>query len=241
MDRALVSYDKGNRVRLSEEEVAHLVRVRRARPGTLFEGIDGSGRILLCRLQRSASGWYGEILQEIVRQSESQLAVRLAQALVKKDKFEWILQKATELGVTELVPLQTARSEIRLSDSRETRKMQRWERIVAEAVKQCGRSRIPRLHPPVLLGEFLESPDDSLCFVLDKEQGQPLRAFLARQEPPRCCTVLVGPEGGWDATERNLFTGRQLPRISLGPRILRAETAPLAILSILQYEWGDLS
>ncbi len=109
MYRALIHLNEQGRVVLPEDELHHLVRVRRARRGDRFLGLDGNGRVYLCRLERAREGWYGSVLEELEEHGASALRVTLAQALIKKNKFEWVLQKATEIGVSEIVPLITVR------------------------------------------------------------------------------------------------------------------------------------
>lgn len=240
--RVFLKHLEDERVILPEEEIHHLVRVRRCREGTHFEAIDsGSGKVYLCRLQKGGQGWHGELLQEIDYPAEPSLKVTLAQALIKKDHFEWVLQKAVELGVASIVPLLTERTEIRLDQRREEKKLIRWNRILAEAVKQCGRTHQPVLSEPVELDRFLQEVTGEPLLVLDEAGEVSFKTFLQDQRNLKSCSIVVGPEGGWSDRDRSEFIDRGLPRLRLGHRILRAETAPLAALAILQYEYGDLA
>ena len=171
---------------------------------------------------------------------ESDLRVILGQALLKKDKFELVIQKATELGVTEIVPLVTERTEIRLDDFKTERRMKRWKRILMEAVKQTGLTSVPELSPPVSLEKFLSAKSASLQFFLDENQGMSLGDSIGENQRHSSCLTVVGPEGGWDGQDRQIFGEHRLVPVHLGPRTLRSETTPLVILSILQYELGDL-
>jgi 16S rRNA (uracil1498-N3)-methyltransferase len=224
-----------------EDELHHLVRVRRARRGDRFLGLDGNGKVYLCRLERAREGWYGSVLEELEKQGTSALQVTLAQALIKKSKFEWVLQKATEIGVSEIVPLITVRTQLRLNPEREETRMKRWRKILLEAVKQCGRPHVPKLAHPIALEGFLDGASAELKLVLDEKGEFSLKELLRENQQVTSCLVIVGPEGGWDETDRELFRQKKVPSVSLGARILRAETAPVTILSILQYELGDLS
>ena len=241
MYRALIHLNEQGRVVLPEDELHHLVRVRRAREGDRFLGLDGKGKVYLCRLEQAREGWYGSVLEELKEHGASALRVTLAQALIKKNKFEWVLQKATEIGVSEIVPLITVRTELRLSPEREETRMKRWRKILLEAVKQCGRPHVPELAHPIALEEFLERAEAGLKLVLDEKGGCSLKELIQENRQAISCLVIVGPEGGWDETDRLLFRKKEVPSVSLGARILRAETAPVTILSILQYELGDLS
>ena len=136
-DAFIETFDRGE-VCLAQDEVCHLVLVRRAKAGGSFLGLDGKRNMLLCRPQCNNLVWSGLIIKEIDQRMESHLRVTLGQALLKKDKFEFVIQKATELRVTEIVPLKTKRTEIRLDDCKTERRMKRWERTPMEAVKQAG-------------------------------------------------------------------------------------------------------
>lgn len=241
MYRALIHLNEQGRVVLPEDELHHLVRVRRSREGDRFLGLDGNGKVYLCRLEQAREGWYGSVLEELEEPGTSFLQVTLAQALIKKSKFEWVLQKATEIGVSEIVPLITVRTELRLNPEREETRMKRWRKILLEAVKQCGRPHVPKLAHPIALEEFLDGAAAELKLVLDEKGEFSLKDLIQENRQATSCLVIVGPEGGWDETDRLLFRQKKIPSVSLGARILRAETAPVTILSILQYELGDLS
>ena len=240
MHRVMVQKVDENRVVLPEEEAHHLVRVLRARPGETFLGLDGMGKLYLCRLEREPEQWVGRVVKEVVEERESPLKVILAQTIGKKDRFEWVIQKAVELGAAEIVPLISYHSKVKLNQERAERRVQRWRKIVLEAVKQSRRSRIPKLTCPVLLSEFVSKAPGSFRFVLDEAGGSDLKGLINRYRHADSCLVFVGPEGGWDERDRKRFQEHQIPAASLGPRILRTETAPVAVLSILQYELGDL-
>jgi 16S rRNA (uracil1498-N3)-methyltransferase len=120
--------------------------------------------------------------------------------------------------------------------------MKRWRRIVIDAFKQSGRSYLPVLHEPVKLSDCLEKWQADLTLVLDEAGKANLRDVIASgRAGQKTCLFFVGPEGGWDERDRELFDIRKIPRVGLGQRILRTETAPVALLAILQYEMGDLA
>lgn len=229
------------RAHLADDEAHHLVRVRRFSEGDLFEATDGKGRRCLCRLQRDGAIWFGKVLEEVESHSESPFRIVLAQALLKSDKFEWVLQKATELGVAEIAPIVTKRTEVKLDPRRTAGKLNRWRRILVEAVKQCGRSRVPALSEPVQLHEFVATPRALPLWALDEEASESLSQLFRRGSRPSGVVALVGPEGGWDPDDRRILGQAAAVSVRLGPRILRAETAPVAFLSILQHLYGDLS
>ncbi len=242
MARVLIHLLEDGRVLLPKEELHHLVRVRRLKAGDHFEALDlNNEKVYRCRLSKEGGRWHGLILDTLEAEPEPLLEITLAQALIKKDKFEWVIQKATELGVAEIIPILTYRTEIRLDEKREQRKLQRWSKILAAAVKQCGRSRLPLLRPPVPLATLLTERTDELRIALDEAADLPLRQVLGSCDSLKTCILFIGPEGGWDDRDRDLFAAAQVHSVGLGPRIMRTETASVAALSVLQYELGDFS
>lgn len=240
MLRVLIESIEGDRAFMAPAEVAHLVRVRRAKVGTWFEGVTGAGIKVLCRLDREEGTWFGRIETEVADSAESPIRITLALSLLKKDNFELALQKAVELGVAAILPVISQRTEIRLDDRRQEKKVDRWARIVEEAVKQCGRSRIPSLVPPLPLAEAIERSKGQPAIMLDEEGELTLDDALGNTAPLRDLTLFIGPEGGWDEIDRRRFQQANIRRVKLGPRILRAETAVIAVLAIIQYQLGDM-
>lgn len=241
MNRVFVRNVNGSRADISREELHHLVSVLRTKPGDIFEGVTGGDFRYRCRLDEDNDGYYGEVIGEIGHNDESPLKLELAAALIKREKFELILQKATELGVNRIVPLNTARTEIRLDSRREEKKMERWKRIISEAVKQCGRNKVPILEHSMDLEAYLGSTGERKCFVLDEDCSEPVRKVLRALAGNDSLSVMIGPEGGWADEERLLMKRfSNLARAGLGPRVLRAETASVAALAVIQYELGDL-
>ena len=240
MRRLLIDEVEGSKAFLNENELHHLTRVLRAREGDFFEGVDGQGNKYRCELHKESGRWYGEILGSVEETCESPIRITLAQALIKKGRFEWVVQKAVELGVAEIIPVQTERTEVHLNRQRQDRKMQRWQRILEESVKQSGRSVIPKVASPIPLDELLVRESDSVCIVMDEEGGVDLKELLNELRGLNSCLVLIGPEGGWGDRDRRLFAAHSTILVNLGPRILRTETASVVALSLLQYELGDL-
>jgi 16S rRNA (uracil1498-N3)-methyltransferase len=236
-----LTIDSKGRLELPSEELHHLVRVRRAQEGHKFLGLSARGQWFLCRLVKTDTGWSCDVLQEVLEDRESRLQIRLAQALIKRDRFEWVLQKSVELGVAEIIPIRAKRCEVRISAKKEEQKRGRWTRILRESVKQCGRTRIPKLSRITAVPDLARELPESLRLFLDESGGRSMKSVLAGPSHPSVCTLFVGPEGGWDEEEREAFQQNQIAPIYLGPRILRSETAPLAAISILQYELGDLA
>ena len=242
MNRVIIKKIEGTRVFLGREEIHHLVSVLRTRPGDIFEGIFGGDRRFECRLEEEDGLYYGEIIGETGFNDESPLSIELAAALIKREKFELVLQKATELGVTSIIPLVTSRTEIRLDARREEKKLDRWKKIISESVKQCGRNRIPGLEHAMDLEEYLNPEQEKNFLVLDEGDSEPLRESINHFRDEKELSVVIGPEGGWSDVDRLLMKRcPRLVRTRIGPRVLRAETAAVAALSIIQYELGDLA
>jgi len=217
----------GETITLTGDELHH-ARVLRLRDGEEVEVFDGRGTI--ARALVDANGSLRVI--ERIASRESPLAIDLAMAIINLDKFELVLQKATELGVRSIIPLITERIEIRAERYRG--KSERWEKIVFEAVKQSGRGVIPRVEAPQ---EFEAALDRENKILFDADA-----VSTATCPPsPSAVTLFIGPEGGWTDNEIALALARECAIERLGPRRLRAETAAIAACVVVEARWGDLN
>jgi 16S rRNA (uracil1498-N3)-methyltransferase len=232
---------ENDRATLTAEELHHLTRVLRKPPGYEFVGFDGKGKRCLCILARDRSGWFAEVVRTLKTNNESLFHLHLVQTLIKKDKFEWVLQKAVELGVSRITPVKTWRTEVELTGSKLEKRLVRWRRIILEAVKQSGRSRLPILESPLDLADFLDHHSEQKMLVLDENGDLTMDQFIQQNRQLSSLRFFIGPEGGWDDRDRDIFDRYQVPGIQLGRRVLRTETAAVAAVSILQYHYGDLS
>ena len=151
--------------------------------------------------------------------------------------MDWVIQKATELGVTHVSPLLTERTEVKLKADRAEKKRQHWQQIAISACEQCGRNRLPVINPLTLLPKWLNDSQAELKLVLHHRAEN----LSAQSTPPRSIDLLIGPEGGLSPDEIHLAEQRAFRALRLGDRVLRTETAPLAALSILQARWGDMA
>ncbi|HTG81073.1 MAG TPA: 16S rRNA (uracil(1498)-N(3))-methyltransferase [Geobacteraceae bacterium] len=168
-------------------------------------------------------------------------AISIYQGLPKGDKLDLILQKTTELGVAEIIPFPAARSVPRIRKGEETDKVARWQRIAREAARQSGRAAAPTVRLAGGMAEIVRDARQSLKLILwEEEELNGLRETLARSETPESIAVIVGPEGGLTAEEAALAKESGFIPVSLGRRILRTETAGLAVIAILQFIWGDV-
>ncbi len=230
--------------RVSGGELEHMRRVLRLRPGdqvTLFDdqGWEHEGMI------RAYTDEIGEV--EIFRsfrpERESPVEITLAQALGKGEKMDWVVEKATELGVRRIAPFFSSRTIPRLDREKLERRKSRWEKIALAAAKQSGRGRIPEILPAAGFTDLVGRPWECQLklFFWEGESGQKLTEI--RRESGRVDAVLlvIGPEGGFSAEEASEAKRRGFQPVSLGRRILRTETAALAALSVVQCLWGDMS
>lgn len=169
---------------------------------------------------------------------ESPLKIELGLALSRGDRFDLVVQKATELGVSTIYPLQTDRIDVRLNADRMNKKLAHWRSIAVSACEQCGRNILPVIREPLAIDQWLASIEQSCKLILDPVAGNPIKDLQISAEK-REVAILIGPEGGFSDREKQLALTEGLTGVTLGPRILRTETAPLAMISILQALWGD--
>lgn len=230
-------------LRLQGDEAVHLGRVLRLGPGMQIVAFDGHGHEYVATVERLEAG---SIVCQIVRESDVQLtqtvSITLGQGLPKVDKFEWVIQKTTELGVAALVPLITERVIPQLSARHVSTKVARWEKLAREACKQCGRSTVPRLYPPMSLETFFatfQSADLKLV-LWEGEETQRLRTVLAASERVVSVAIVIGPEGGLAPREVARGESYGFAVVGLGERILRTETASMVAVALLQHRFGDL-
>lgn len=177
--------------------------------------------------------------QVIVRQAvepEASLCILLGIGISRGERMNFAIQKSVELGVSEITPLDTARNVVQLDADRREKRLAHWQRILLSACEQSGRSRLPVLHPPTRLTDWLVSHRGGL--MLDHRAP----AGLCDLPPPKeALPLLVGPEGGFEAPEQDQAAAAGFTAVRLGPRVMRTETAPLAALAAIQVLWGDFS
>jgi 16S rRNA (uracil1498-N3)-methyltransferase len=225
------------------EEVARHIQVLRLQPGdalTLFNGQGGQYDARLAELgKRSATVELGAFLAV---EAEPPYRITLAQGIAGGDKMDWLIEKAIELGASHIVPIGTARAVVRLAGERAARRQAHWQALIAAACEQCGRNRVPQVEPPRELLAWLEAlpaapGDGELRLMLSPRGAQPFGALPTRA-PCAAVTVLIGPEGGLAPEEEVAAATRGFTPIALGPRVLRTETAGIAVLAALAARWG---
>ena len=229
---------EGGIARLSEDELHHLRDVLRLRPGAEVELFDGEGNAYAAVVGGRAPRLYLERLERIDGPAESPLDVTLALALIKTERFEWALEKATELGVRAVVPLRTRYVEARDAGRGLQARLERWRRIVLEAAKQSRRARLPEVSSPQAVGDFLSAAPPSTTTVFFSEGAA--AGWNGSVGGGRAVRLVVGPEGGWDEDEVAAASRAGCRICGLGHRILRAETAAIAAVALAQFVAGDL-
>ena len=230
----------GRHLALPADLVKHLRSVLRLGAGDAIQLLDGRGGLASARLLQLEPGAATAEILAVERAPAPELQLALIQGLPKGDKLDWVLQKGTELGIGEFILAPMARSVGKLKAERKGGKLERWQKIVAEAARQCGQPFLPQLQLAGGYAEALAARPADLKLLLWEEAARPLPELLP-ERPPQRIRVIVGPEGGLTAGEAKLARAAGYQAVRLGPRILRTETAGLAIMAILQYLYGDLS
>lgn len=229
-------------LRIEGNEVRHIRKVLRLKAGDRVVLFDGEAREYEGTIVEQGSSCVVIAIENILSsKSESPLEIALAQSLLKGERMDYLIQKATELGVTYIIPFQSSRTIPLLAESRRLERHHRWKRIAIEASKQCGRGVVPKIDP---LQDFLEvvrtSPRDSLRLILSEKEGARLKEILNKPEEKKKILFVIGPEGGLTPEEVESARREGFIPVNLGRRILRSETSSLCLLSILQYECGDI-
>lgn len=230
----------GQTVPLPEDAANHLLRVMRLREGDACVLFNGDGHdypaTLVVAGKRDAQV---RIEAATLLANESALRITLLQGVARGEKMDLILQKATELGVAAVVPVNAERTEVKLDAARAEKRVAHWNNVVQSACGQSGRAVIPRLGPPLALAAAMAVlPADTLRLTLDPEGSHRLSTLQAA--PAGGVVIAIGPEGGWSPRDRQQLAAAGFQGLQLGPRILRTETAGLAAIAALQARLGDM-
>jgi len=220
----------------------HISRVLRLPVGQRIIVVSPDGSSGIARIDQIAVDKVIVTLQEtVVEDKEAPVTIYLAQGLPKSDKMDYIVQKAVELGVKRIYPLELEHCVVHYDHAKKNTRRERWQKIAMEAAKQCGRSLVPTVEPIATLSALFESLADDIV-VLMLYEGQAMQGLkqALTQHHGENYLLIVGPEGGFSAKEVAMCSSHGASIVTIGPRILRTETAALAGLSILMYEYGDL-
>ena len=216
---------------LTGEQAAHLARVLRATPGQIYDVVAGGflyrAEITSVQPEEVIFALHEEL------ESEASIPLHLLLAVFKFDHMEWAIEKATELGVDSITPILARRTERHLSQAA-TKRAERWRRIALESAKQSRRTTIPTIGEPVPLKSALENASEAVRILLSEtEQDSTIASVLESAPAAATYALAIGPEGGWTAEEMGLFVAQKWHPVTLGPRILRAETAAISAIAIL--------
>ena len=237
------SLSVGQEIQLDSQATVHVSRVLRLREGdaiVVFNGLGGEYHGIVCRLDKRASTVRLQRYAEA--DAESPLKIVLAQGVSRGERMDYTVQKAVELGVHHIVPVETERTVVNLNDARKDRRRQHWQTIVHSACEQSGRNFVPGVAEVTGLSPWLQqmqAQNSENKFVLNHRTERGLGAVHVNGQQP--VYVLIGPEGG--LSDREITQAEQAGFISvrMGPRVLRTETAALAFVSVLQSKWGDFA
>jgi 16S rRNA (uracil1498-N3)-methyltransferase len=228
----------GAQITLEADAAHHLARVLRLPIGSPLILFNGDGNEYPAEIIALDKKNVVVVISNVLTEArESPLAIHLGVAISKGERMDWVIQKATELGVTEISPLQSERVEVRLHGEREEKKLAHWRAVAISACEQCARNRIPVIDDVQPLFNWIENIQVDAKFVLHHRS---VAVLHAQNAAPKSVALLIGPEGGLSEAEIGTAEQRGFRPLRLGPRVLRTETAPLAALSVLQYLWGDL-
>jgi 16S rRNA (uracil1498-N3)-methyltransferase len=227
---------KNETITLDFEQTRHLRDVLRLHQAEKVQVFDGKGNEFFCEIETiERKETFLKIIEKISPCAmESNLDLTLAVALLKGEKFDLVVQKAVELGVTKLVPLNTKRTDAKFGGAE--RKLERWRKIIVDATKQCGRARLLKITEPLDFEEFVETTDGTRILFTERSGES-----FSRVKTNHKIIAVIGSEGGWEETEIASARKNDFQIVTLNGRILRAETASISIAAILQHRYGDLN
>lgn len=228
-------------IALNERNKHHMINVMRCRVGDLCQVFDGAGKEVNTKIaQITKKEVILEILEPRENNTESPLKIHLFQALCKGEKMDFIMQKSVELGVTEITPLMTERCDVKLSSDRLEKKMEHWKNIIISATEQSGRAVLPLLHPVIMFHESVQQNTNSFSLLLTPSANKTISVVGADLVLAQSTiAIFIGPEGGFSENEITLAEKQNIHVVNLGKRILRTETASLAVIASLQALRGD--
>lgn len=233
------NYTSGDRLELSSDAAQHVAIVLRMQAGEqiiLFNGKNQQFQSTIVDVRKKCVQVLIESMEQLSK--ESPLAIHLGQALSKGDRMETVVQKAVELGVTDITPLITERCAVKLDAQRLEKKISQWQAIAVAACEQCGRNVVPVIHPALRLADFAQNKRQQFNLVLSPNGAKHWRELTIT--PNSTLNLVIGPEGGLSAEEEHSLSQYNFSALSLGPRILRTETAAITAISVLQAAYGDL-
>ena len=231
-------------IEITGDDAHHLMHVMRAKEGQEVIVVDAENQVARMAMSAFREGAVTLTLQErLAADTESPIGLVLAQCLLKADKMDLVVQKAVELGAVGVIPVRSQNCVVRYDAKKAAARRDRWQKIADEAAKQCGRTALLSVAAVTDLNDFLQqnaaAAESELIFFYENEQDQTVKSYLSQVQAKRI-VLLVGPEGGFSLDEATAVAAASGHSVTLGPRILRAETAALTALAVVQYEKGDL-
>jgi 16S rRNA (uracil1498-N3)-methyltransferase len=220
---------------LSSRHLATVLRLKSGDHVSIFNGQGGEflATLMDCNSKRVTAS----IISFTDVERESPLHIHLGIGMSRGDRMDWVIQKATEVGVTEITPLYTERTEVKLKGDRAEKKLRHWQQICISACEQSYRNKIPNIHSPIALNQWISAVNTEKKLVLHHRSQHKL-SVLGEQQPSSLA-LLIGPEGGLNNQEIEAAEKAGYAPLALGPRVLRTETAPIVAISLLQSIWGD--
>jgi len=226
-----------DRVTLASPASHHLINVLKIKVGNPLTLFNGTDKIFMANVHQITRHHVIVDVKEVYEESrESPLHIHLVQAITKGERMDFTLQKSVELGVAEITPVFSERCEVRLKGERVEVKMNHWRKVIISACEQCGRNRLPVLNTPEPFMEWIRNHPTSLGLIADPRATQTLHELTL----PSRVVLMIGPEGGFSLSEVDWAIQHEFKPIRVGPRILRTETAAMAIITALQCKAGDL-
>lgn len=239
MSRFFVEPFSGDTVTLTGQEAHHIARVLRMRAGDELTLCDGAGTDYVCRILTADGEVHAQVLYRRPSESEPTVSVTLYQGLPKSEKMDLIVQKCVEIGITRIVPVAMARSIVRLNAAEGAKKRDRWQKIAASAAEQSGRGIVPEVAAPLSFKQLLEAVKGENTVTFYEGGGVPLSGLMDANTAQ--VSLVIGPEGGFEASEIEQLREAGAHIATLGPRILRCETAPLVALAVVMQLTGNMN
>ena len=233
--------NNGN-IELSQSASKHIGKVLRMQANESIELFDGRGQAVTARINNAGEKTpiVVTVSEILPRSPQPKILTHLGQVLSKGDRMDYAIQKAVELGVSEITPLFSERCDVKLNKERALKKWQNWKNIAISACEQCLQNYLPIINPPISLASWSEQLRAELRCTFHTKDAKSFSTIAQANPSPNTIAIVVGPEGGLSENEVDALRAKNFVTVSMGPRVLRTETAPVVALSLIQQVWGDL-